>query len=666
MEQLMIKAFEVRKLKEGKLNPALIDLDLVKGGFTKPKSKHSILTSIRMGILRIMFAPFYYGYWRDHTNSSIAKYIIFHCFLQWLQINIFVYYCIKAASCSYDDILVPVFLSICLSMLHSRITASHVKHSPDEEISDTSVHINLNCPSCDADNSKKFSRIRMRKSASDLGSRLGDVLLPEDSLSVPIISIRSPVVSLTEMANLSPQASELTASAECVNGVENLKRAPSPMIGKNSAPRSESATEANQDTIDMKRRQKIRIAEFVQGRSKRKSLSTFPESSILSNSRCNGKKCRYEPWVNRQNKECRGMAKHMNASETEFDRLNSDVGSDNSYSSDDDCPSHNYFAAHSTPVDSKPKFTIGPVIPAQSDSSEKSKGLDSQADSCIEQEEEEGYDEEDGWSRLEGMCASAPLFCQSNNYAPNSSQRAIEQAVANCTDMISCYIWHKQSLKKFNLTLLDLGCSLIRVSVACALMSCGCQLVDGTRLESGYVKLSVLITMLFSIAPILFHGWCLVPDSNAVFANLTQPIMTNRTFLLSFIDLYSQQDLVSVMFFLPQLIGITLQHVCAQLSLLKLFLVLSGVILRANLFGTLFFFYTIAERTFQQRLLYAKYFTALTSSRRARKYRVPHLRLNKVAHIKCWLTLRSYIRKCGPQRSIDTIVAAAFYSAFLL
>lgn len=45
-----------------------------------------------------------------------------------------------------------------------------------------------------------------------------------------------------------------------------------------------------------------------------------------------------------------------------------------------------------------------------------------------------------------------------------------------------------------------------------------------------------------------------------------------------------------------------------------------------------------------QRLLYAKHFCYLTSFRRAKKYELPHFRLNKVRNIKTWLSLRSYLK----------------------
>ncbi|KAK4323843.1 hypothetical protein Pmani_005483 [Petrolisthes manimaculis] len=81
---------------------------------------------------------------------------------------------------------------------------------------------------------------------------------------------------------------------------------------------------------------------------------------------------------------------------------------------------------------------------------------------------------------------------------------------------------------------------------------------------------------------------------------------------------------------------------------------------RFMLAGGFFFLLSVAERTFKQRFLYAKHFCYLTSARRARKYDLPHFRLNKVHNIKTWLSVRSCLRKRGPQRSVDVIVSAAF------
>ncbi|XP_069800789.1 protein PHTF1 isoform X3 [Dendropsophus ebraccatus] len=62
----------------------------------------------------------------------------------------------------------------------------------------------------------------------------------------------------------------------------------------------------------------------------------------------------------------------------------------------------------------------------------------------------------------------------------------------------------------------------------------------------------------------------------------------------------------------------------------------------------------------KQRFLIAKLFSHLTSARKALKSEIPHFRLKKVQNIKMWLSLRSYLKKRGPQRSVDVIVSSVY------
>ncbi|XP_030634037.1 putative homeodomain transcription factor 2 isoform X1 [Chanos chanos] len=89
-------------------------------------------------------------------------------------------------------------------------------------------------------------------------------------------------------------------------------------------------------------------------------------------------------------------------------------------------------------------------------------------------------------------------------------------------------------------------------------------------------------------------------------------------------------------------------------------MVLVSFVVRVCLIWLFFFLLSVAERTYKQRLLFAKLFGHLTSARRARKSEVPHFRLKKVQNIKMWLSLRSYLKRRGPQRSVDVIVSSAF------
>ncbi|XP_075713458.1 protein PHTF2 isoform X2 [Rhinoderma darwinii] len=89
-------------------------------------------------------------------------------------------------------------------------------------------------------------------------------------------------------------------------------------------------------------------------------------------------------------------------------------------------------------------------------------------------------------------------------------------------------------------------------------------------------------------------------------------------------------------------------------------MVVISFVVRVSLVWIFFFLLCVAERTYKQRFLFAKLFGHLTSARRARKSEVPHFRLKKVQNIKMWLSLRSYLKRRGPQRSVDVIVSSAF------
>uniref|UniRef100_A0AAR2KDL4 PHTF1/2 N-terminal domain-containing protein n=1 Tax=Pygocentrus nattereri TaxID=42514 RepID=A0AAR2KDL4_PYGNA len=95
-------------------------------------------------------------------------------------------------------------------------------------------------------------------------------------------------------------------------------------------------------------------------------------------------------------------------------------------------------------------------------------------------------------------------------------------------------------------------------------------------------------------------------------------------------------------------------------SIMVIAMVTVSLVVRVCLIWLFFFLLSVAERTYKQRLLFAKLFGHLTSARRARKSEVPHFRLKKVQNIKMWLSLRSYLKRRGPQRSVDVIVSSAF------
>ena len=95
-------------------------------------------------------------------------------------------------------------------------------------------------------------------------------------------------------------------------------------------------------------------------------------------------------------------------------------------------------------------------------------------------------------------------------------------------------------------------------------------------------------------------------------------------------------------------------------SLVYFSIIITSAINRLILTVTFFVLLSVAERAFKKRYVTAKLFSHITSTRKSMKSKIPHFRLYKVRNIKAWLCVRAFLRKRGPQRSIDYIVSSAF------
>ena len=132
-------------------------------------------------------------------------------------------------------------------------------------------------------------------------------------------------------------------------------------------------------------------------------------------------------------------------------------------------------------------------------------------------------------------------------------------------------------------------------------------------------------------------------------------------------DYILQQDIIKI--FNESLDSTNDECLTNELSMEKTIyfsIIITAAVNRVVLTISFFFLLSVAERAFKRRFLTAKLFSHITSTRRSMKSRIPHFRLYKVRNIKAWLCVRAFLRRKGPQRSIDCIVSTAFMFTLII
>ncbi|XP_075052371.1 protein PHTF1 [Mixophyes fleayi] len=182
------------------------------------------------------------------------------------------------------------------------------------------------------------------------------------------------------------------------------------------------------------------------------------------------------------------------------------------------------------------------------------------------------------------------------------------------SERVSAIIWERNECKKADMSVLDISGIIMNQ-------------VGSYEHGVGYQMLGNVVTLGLSVFPFLFN-LCHQRDKDQIFS------LTGKEFLAVF---------------------------CGGPPT-PLLLILSSInlVLRICLTWMFFFLMCVAERTYKQRFLIAKLFSHLTSARKALKSEIPHFRLKKVENIKMWLSLRSYLKRRGPQRSVDVIVSSVY------
>lgn len=199
---------------------------------------------------------------------------------------------------------------------------------------------------------------------------------------------------------------------------------------------------------------------------------------------------------------------------------------------------------------------------------------------------------------------------------------------------VSCTVWEGRDIKKADLSMLDISSAII-------------ARVEATPESMDYFYMGVCISVVLAFLPIIHRAAKDIisfAEFEEIIFNFEADVTYNRLW----------NALANI---LNDCYGVTLWE--------RLFRI-NASIQRCTLAAFYFFLLSVAERTFKQRFLYAKLFSHLTSFRKAQKSKLPHFRLNKVRNIKTWLSVRAYLKRRGPQRSVDVIVSTAFILMMML
>lgn len=201
---------------------------------------------------------------------------------------------------------------------------------------------------------------------------------------------------------------------------------------------------------------------------------------------------------------------------------------------------------------------------------------------------------------------------------------SMSQPYAQIDEKVMVSVWHGNICKKTRLTILEISTTIVNH-------------VEIFSSNYDYSTITVIFCIIMGFLPMTYRVCLALINHNYKQIDIIMYSNTSLNFILKLFYIFYS----------------IIKQECSFLLVVIIFIRLVCILC--------FMFMLIgAEHTYWQRLLYAKYFGALTSTRRAKRNGLPHFRLHKAKNIKAWLSIRSFIKKFGPQRSMDTIVSATF------
>ncbi|XP_054269233.1 protein phtf-like isoform X2 [Macrosteles quadrilineatus] len=631
VEQHILSGFTPIPKKTAKLKTELIDIDLIRGSsFTKAKPKHGLMTVTRLAVMRLVFLPFHSQWWAQQTSYFVFSGLLLLYTLQIINMVLYFYVCPPHSEndeierVNLSEVLVPLAMMFGLSIIHSQIV------SPHSCVSQCTTGRRARRAKRSKRRPPPLQRYRSNigsdsKSSPDTGPelttnqsnkyrkrvRLRNVS-PEDAFN----RNKKPQPPLAE-GKEPPLCEELRSSAS-----EKEVRIIEPLCGRPS--QEDDGFESLNGNGSSDNNEEDKSGE---GETPAPETPESPEAPVM---------------------EGEGVLNSSLSHNSSFTCTSSDHPSgctgevdETDHKDTDSEPSRPRSAISSQKLLSRRRGSLQTLSVKLAESSYNSSGesdgetVPDTATSAAEWIGVTTNSEECSYSSELDERETTSLHDVNDHpfaWEFQISPAAILSPSCASSDKVSCTMWDKRDVKKAELSVLDISSAII-------------ARVESMPENLDYFYGGLIASLLLAAIPSLWRLSAGVSDGST-------GVTLNMTSLLSSFTLSDSLDLA-----MHSAFGSShSERIITSIAMMEKFAL-----------GAIFFFLlAVAERTFKQRFLYAKFFSHLTSFRRARKSELPHFRLNKVRNIKTWLSVRSYLKKRGPQRSVDVVVSAAFIITLLL
>ncbi|XP_070378437.1 protein PHTF2 isoform X1 [Dermacentor albipictus] len=670
LEQRILRGVNAIPKKTARIKAELIDIDLVRGStFKKSKPQNSWLALATNGVVRVLLFPLYYSWWKQQTSGSICVFLLVLYFLQLGSL------CLHSsqddaliAENTLTEVLTPIAMMLVLGIMHAQVVATYttngqlkpmqrtkVRKRPKRKVRSRSNYEGKSSPGTASEDKPDSLWSEFQANRTSCGSAT-------ENMSHPVRnSSRISIVGGSNMQNNHPDRDvfrhmEDRKNSDEESGLESLSNHNGPeeqyvpqevqdklssFIEPSGSCSHSVVPEVNGQATAAKREPSSDDEEFFVARKQRsRSHDICQEASSMSGFPTQW--CAATP-IDASPHRCLskevvgpGLLSRMCVEDDEDD--------------DDKLEPQR---RRSSPPDLPPKKTVKPGLRNRRMSAsvfptlpsirlarcDYNSSCDSDKDTTVPNTPTKRPASDIEWpllsntdcngytsssEGLDGDEEDVPEDPFGLDGAENSGPLAGGQA---SLDKVSCTIWENGECKKVDLSVMDIASAIVH-KVDCLIHS------------GEYVLLGLMLTAVTATLPLLFR----LQSSSAL-----ENVQLDSDGLVLGLPLEVRK--------IPEVIQDVLNQ--SRWSVSSTLLTIS-LIERFFLGAVFFFLLSVAERTFKQRFLYAKYFCHLTSARRALRSDLPHFRLNKVRNIKTWLSVRSYLKKHGPQRSVDVIVSTAF------